>query len=614
MPCNGSLRTAGLLSLVVGLLALVALATAAPAFAAKRVALVIGNSSYRNVVHLQNPANDAKLMAKTLSDLGFTLVGDDAQLDLDKPHFDAALEDFSNQVLGADVALFYYAGHGVQVGGRNFLVPVDSNPTKESDVYLQMVDTSIVLSQMEGSGTKLNIVLLDACRNNPFSGRGLRATGGGLAQMRAPEGTLISYATQPGAAALDGQDGDSPYTKALAQTMRKPGIGLFDTFNEVGVAVKRATGGQQQPWLSSSPIEGGFFFVSAPAAIAIAAATPTMEAPSADAPKRAADANAPPDGASTEKPDSAPKPPQTAPVVINAQTALGAKAASPPSKPASEQQTAALAPNETPQAGKEAETPVAACDRLASAPLDTERLPGVAGVEFESLIAGPAIEACRAALAVEPNNPRIEFQLGRSEMKAGGLDAEAIALFRKAAAAGHGSSMNSLALAYERGAGVPKDLAEAVRWYHRAAETGNSAAIHRLGMAYKNGDGVLMNWSQAFHWFRMSAAAGNIFGMTDLGRAYAQGWGTPADPVEAAKWFRKAADAGGAMGMNHLGLAYLRGMGLQRDPAEAVRWFRKSADAGNTAAMENLGRAYRNGVGVERNEQEAERWFAKARE
>jgi hypothetical protein len=124
-----------------------------------------------------------------------------------------------------------------------------------------MVDVALVLHQMEGSGTRLNLVVLDACRNNPFGGRGLRASGGGLAQMNAPEGTLISYATQPGNVAQDGPNDNSPYTKALAQTLRRPGLGIFDVFNEVGLAVKRSTGGSQQPWVSSSPIDGSFYFV-----------------------------------------------------------------------------------------------------------------------------------------------------------------------------------------------------------------------------------------------------------------------------------------------------------------------------------------------------------------
>jgi len=235
---------------------------ASAASAEKRVALVVGNSAYQNVTRLDNPRNDAALMAETLSGLGFTLVGGRAQLDLDKAALDTDVQNFGQQIQGADVALFYYAGHGVQVNGSNYLVPVGANPTREADVDFQMVDINLVLRQMQGSGTRLNLVILDACRNNPFSARGLRSADGGLAQMRAPEGTLISYATQPGSVAQDGSDGHSPYTKALATTIKQAGLDIFQTFNQVGLAVKRQTGGSQQPWVSSSPIDGAFYFAA----------------------------------------------------------------------------------------------------------------------------------------------------------------------------------------------------------------------------------------------------------------------------------------------------------------------------------------------------------------
>jgi hypothetical protein len=253
------------------LLASALLTICGPALADKRVALVVGNSSYKSVTPLDNPKNDARLIADTLRALGFTLVGDGAQLDLDKAGIDRAVQSFGSLLMGADVALFYYAGHGVQVRGSNYLVPVDANPTREADVDFQMLDANLVLRQMEAAGTKLNLVILDACRNNPFGGRALRATGGGLAQMQAPEGTLISFATQPGNVAQDGTGGDSPFTKALAQTIRRPGLGIFDAFNEVGLAVMQATGNSQQPWVSNSPIRGSFFFAGPP--------------PAADAPK-----------------------------------------------------------------------------------------------------------------------------------------------------------------------------------------------------------------------------------------------------------------------------------------------------------------------------------------
>ncbi|MBH5398841.1 YARHG domain-containing protein [Bradyrhizobium sp. CNPSo 4010] len=260
-----------------------------PAAAERRIALVIGNSAYQSVSRLENPRNDALLVAETLQKLGFTLVGGGAQVELDKASFDAAVQRFGNQLIGADVALFYYAGHGIQVRGTNYLVPISANPTRETDVDFQMVDAALVLRQMDGAGTKLNIVILDACRNNPFGGRGLRASDGGLAQIRAPEGTLLSYATQPGNVALDGADGHSPYTRALVETMQRPGLDVLQTFNQVGLAVKRATGSNQQPWVSSSPIDGSFYFAGAPAGQVATVNVPApVTAPPANLPPPAA--------------------------------------------------------------------------------------------------------------------------------------------------------------------------------------------------------------------------------------------------------------------------------------------------------------------------------------
>jgi len=232
-----------------------------------RVALVIGNSFYRSVDRLANPASDARLIAQTLKEAGFTLIGDGPQLDLDKARFDRNIQAFGRALQGADVALFYYSGHGMQVEGVNWLVPVDAKPTGPRDLDFQMVDASLVLRQMEGSGTKLNIMILDACRNNPFAFRGVRGAQSGLAEMRAPEGTLISYATQPGNVAVDGDSGNSPYTAALAAAIKRPSTDVFQVFNQVGLTVKQATGGHQQPWLASSPIAGSFYFFSGPVPI-----------------------------------------------------------------------------------------------------------------------------------------------------------------------------------------------------------------------------------------------------------------------------------------------------------------------------------------------------------
>ena len=237
----------------------------------KRVALVIGNSRYRNIPALPNTANDARLIATTLTNLGFELVGGHALLDLSRPQFEQAIRSFGAQLPGSTVAVFYYAGHGLQIQGTNYLVPVEANPTKAADADFELIDANTILRQMDDGSARLSMVILDACRNNPFGDRGLRDLSRGLAQMAAPRGTLIAYATQPGNVASDGpQGGDGPYALALAKAMTQPQRDVFQVFNTVGNDVYRETNGAQQPWLSSSPIEGDFYFAGTGSAAASA--------------------------------------------------------------------------------------------------------------------------------------------------------------------------------------------------------------------------------------------------------------------------------------------------------------------------------------------------------
>jgi hypothetical protein len=252
-------------------------AAVATAQTEERVALVVGNGKYDHLARLPNPANEAQLIATTLQTVGFELIGGKAQTDLDRASFEHAIREFGAKLAGGSVGLFYYAGHGLQLQGANYLVPISADPTTAADADFELIDAAVVLKQMEAAGSKLNLVILDACRNNPFSATTLRGAGGGLAQMKAPRGTLISYATQPGNVALDGTTGHSPYTAALAASIQKPGAPVLDVFNDVGLAVDKVTGGRQQPWVSTSPLEGVFYFQApvAPAAPPpVAASTP----------------------------------------------------------------------------------------------------------------------------------------------------------------------------------------------------------------------------------------------------------------------------------------------------------------------------------------------------
>jgi hypothetical protein len=235
----------------------------------RKLALVVGNSTYQSVQpQLANPANDADLIANTLKALGFTLIGDKAQDNLTLTQLRSALQQFSSQAASADVGVFYYAGHGIQAGGINYLVPSDANPINGlSDVPTQMVDASTVLETLDKANIRLKIMILDACRNNPFVSRGLQPTRGladmsrGFTAMRAPRGTVIWYATQPGNVASDGVGSNGPFALAISHNISVPGQDIYGVFNKTGLEVLNVTQNNQQPWLAATPLDGDFYFV-----------------------------------------------------------------------------------------------------------------------------------------------------------------------------------------------------------------------------------------------------------------------------------------------------------------------------------------------------------------
>ncbi|AUC98155.1 caspase [Bradyrhizobium sp. SK17] len=246
---------------------------AVPASAESRLALVIGQSAYKSVPALPNPANDARAMSQMLTDAGFAVT---TASDLSQDEMRARISDFAGQVAakGADsVALVFYAGHGLQIDGENYLVPVDVDPKREADIPIQAVRLNDILNTLTSVPSRMRIVLLDACRNNPFPDLS-KTAGHGLAivdaKVGAP-GTFVSFSTSPGAEAEDGSGANSPYTTALLAAAKQPGIPIEDTFKRVRLAVNKATDGRQTPWDSSS-LTDDFRFMAGPAAAP--AATP----------------------------------------------------------------------------------------------------------------------------------------------------------------------------------------------------------------------------------------------------------------------------------------------------------------------------------------------------
>ena len=256
------------------------LLTASAAGAQQRVALVVGNSNYEHVAKLRNPANDAEDLTARLQSLGFEVIGG---TDLDRRKLVESLIRFGRAAEKAEVALFFYAGHGLQVDGQNYLVPTDAMVEFESEIDLSLVSLSGVMQQLE-RGSRTNLVFLDACRNNPFAKELERSLGNraavslakGLGRVQSGSGTFIAFATQPDAVASDGSGRNSPFTAALLNHVSTPGQSISDLMIEVRNEVIAKTNGAQIPWDSSS-LTDRFFF--APAAASAAAPAPTNQAP-----------------------------------------------------------------------------------------------------------------------------------------------------------------------------------------------------------------------------------------------------------------------------------------------------------------------------------------------
>ena len=238
----------------------------------KRIALVFGNGEYKSAP-LRNPVNDARDMADALEKLGFSV---SLKTDTDQRNMKQAIRAFGKQLRKGGVGLFYFAGHGIQVKGTNYLIPIGAQIESEADVEYEAVDAGRVLAQMEEAENSLNIIILDACRDNPFA-RSFRSSGRGLAKMDAPTGSILAYATAPGSIASDGSGRNGLYTAALLKHMKTPGLEIGRLFRQVRIDVLSSSGKKQVPWEASS-LTGDFYFHSG-RGISVVPKQPVKQAP-----------------------------------------------------------------------------------------------------------------------------------------------------------------------------------------------------------------------------------------------------------------------------------------------------------------------------------------------
>ena len=528
---------------------LLAVALAPVARAEQRFALVIGNSGYRTQ-RLANPKHDADLIAATLETLGFKVT---KLIDADLRAMRRAMLRFSRQLRVSDaVGLFYYAGHGVQLDGVNYLIPIGASIEDESEIPVEGLSLNHMLRTMERSPSRINIAILDACRNNPYAGT-IRGGTQGLAAVLAPSGSFIAYATAPGKVAYDGKGKNSPYTKALAAALRNPGIVIEEVFRRTRRAVLAATNGKQTPWESSS-LTGEFYFKQKP---------PALE----ENERRKGELAA-----------------RLTPLQLLEMIAWRKVQES---RSADSYRTFI----DNFPAGMFAEL---AKIKLARLQADA----GGSGWRGDVSTAARDSGADRAA--------RAKTLLQKADAALAGNDlTTAVKTYRAAAGLGSAEAMFQLGRLYDKGRGVPRSLEVAANWYRASAELGRARAMSALGNMYEFGEGVPRSLAHALRLYQKAAEEGDANGMTSLAFLYATGKGVARDHKLARKWYLAGAEKGNRRAMFNLALMQIRGEGGKISYEQAARWLRKAADKGHSGAMRQLAALYEEGKGVARAAQMA---------
>ena len=560
----------------------------------RRVALIIGNSAYEHVTPLDNPGNDATDISVALEGLGFDVF---LGLDVTEEETEGLVEKFATAIQTADVSLFYYAGHGFQVGGQNYLVPTDAQIQSPDDIQEQTLRLNDVLDRMtQAPGIKF--VFLDACRNDPFEGV-VSAVSEGLAQIGDAQDFLISFATQPDNVAYDGSGRNSYFTKALLGHIYTPGLTINDLMISVRKDVLAATGGRQIPWENSS-LTRQFQFDPRPNTMSPETLLWQVAANAGDPQLMKLYAERYPEGAHAQE------------VMAFLDPALAGSSTlsrdySVQEQDAQEERLWQLARrsrmrplvqfyiDQYPEGTYAADAvrliatlPAdgeggagALCERLATHPRDATA--STAGVPFALLQqnALSAIQACQAAAADRPELPHYTALLARATVAAGDTD-RAVQLYREAATRGDLRAMVSLGLMTEAGRGVEPSLTEALRLYQRAASLGSADGKINLAVALFEGVGVEKDEDQAVRLLKEAADLGSPIATFNLGVLARDG--ATGTPDEALGYFERAIKAGEPRAYLASAILLDEGRIAPRNPAAAANMLLRGAaeDSGQT--------------------------------
>lgn len=616
--------------------------------AAKRVALLIGNEKYEATSQLNNPANDVELMKTSFEDAGFDTVM--AVHDLDRASMVRALRDFEDTAAGADVAIIYYSGHGMEMNGQNFLLPVDVSLKTDKDVEDEAIPLDRVQRSLEGA-TRLKLVILDACRNNPFEQSmtrsiSTRAVSRGLARVE-PESAdlLVAFASKAGTVAMDGEGKNSPFATALSKYLTEPGVDVRIALGKVRDDVVTATNREQEPFVYGSLGGAQIFLNIKEVNINVTNNGNTQEVSPNSQSAAAADWQNIRDLADKDlievflaKHGSDPVYKMLAEKKLKlleeaAQTAVtpdeiawealkqstdGAALTRfveryPDSKHRAEAETqiAALEPKKglnISQTGKDTQAS-RDCYLLAGEP---QSMPGFLGVNFLKIDSARALTACAQAVNENPDDMMLVNMLGRAQ-DAGRNYVDARSNYQKAADGGNMYGLTNLAWFSIYGTDGPVDVQKGKEMFEHAANNGNSYAQASLGWLYREGyGGIEQNFTESLKWYQLSANQGYANAMATLGWFYREGNGVAKDFDQSLSWYQKAAEAGDANAMSSLGWAYQNGLGTAQDYAQAKAWYEKAANVGDSYSMALLGWFYDDGKAVPQDYAQARNWYEMA--
>ncbi|UYV37331.1 caspase family protein [Rhodobacteraceae bacterium D3-12] len=653
-------RALGLLRMFGATVLLGLFATQAQAQTHERLAVVIGNQDYKEVVDLDNARNDAVKMAAKLRELGFTVF--DAY-DVDRRGFETLLrQSILNVGDGAEI-VFFYAGHGVQIGRRNYLLPVDVSFDSIYDLPVESVTLDRVIELLSARG-EVHIAIIDACRDNPFPNvklagnldASLFEAKSGFEVFRTPLNSLVAFSTSPGMVAFDGEGDNSPYTTAILDVLNSaPSDPAQSVFSKVREAVYQSTKGKQVPWESSTLVKPFQFGDANGGPRGLMLAQATVPKANAGEPRQSEPAVAP----------VVPVVPVDTPVVLpkaisltadfNRRIELGPLLAQALKLSDAFQVTLATAPkngtvsssdkgglafvpviSEQRAAGYEQVNkarfvldvsvgdvssavdvsltmPVNKCDLAAGDALDSGsvgyyRLPN----EIEVL---PALEYCRTAAAQNPDLPRYRYQLGRAELAAGRFEA-AMTSFQDATDAGYVRAKHGIArlLSSEQidrdFVKVPYDLVRANALFEEGIAAGDPFAIHSRGlMLLRNGE-TKAERERGFELLDRSAELGHTYSMNELGVFFLSKSSNYFLPERGMEYLRASAARDDIYGYHNLGFVALFGLETgSKDFQEAFKWFKKGADGGHPKSPAAIGRMIVQEQLPGKTKDEALRWY-----